>query len=118
MSKTLAVTLDDEQNRFVNAQVAADRYASAEEVVREGLRLLAEREAERDRIRAALIAGEESGIVETTVTEIFAEAISHYRAKRAQIPSNGRRARGLERNRLVWGSPFWGKAGRAVFNRT
>jgi uroporphyrinogen III methyltransferase/synthase len=32
---------------------------------------------------AALIAGEESGIVETTVTEIFAEAISHYRAKRA-----------------------------------
>lgn len=78
MSKTLAVTLDDEQDRFVNAQVAADRYASAEEVLREGLRLLAEREAERDRIRAALIKGEQSGISSRSLDEIFDAAMARF----------------------------------------
>ena len=49
MAKTLAVTLDGNQQRFIDEQVAEARFASADEVVSEGLRLLAEREAENAR---------------------------------------------------------------------
>lgn len=81
MAKTLAVTLDDNQQRFFDEQVAEARFASADEVVSEGLRLLAEREAENARIRALLIEGEESGIVETSVTEIFEAAMARFEAR-------------------------------------
>ena len=81
MAKTLAVTLDDNQQRFIDEQVAEARFASADEVVSEGLRLLAEREAENARIRALLIEGEESGIVETSVTEIFEAAMARFEAR-------------------------------------
>lgn len=81
MAKTLAVTLADNQQRFIDEQVAEARFASADEVVSEGLRLLAEREAENARIRALLIEGEESGIVETSVTEIFEAAMARFEAR-------------------------------------
>ena len=81
MAKTLAVTLDGNQQRFIDEQVAEARFASADEVVSEGLRLLAEREAENARIRALLIEGEESGIVETSVTEIFEAAMARFEAR-------------------------------------
>ena len=79
MAKTVAVTLDDHQERFVRAQVKGHHFSSADEVVSEGLRLLEQREAENDRIRQALIEGEKSGVVETTVSEIFAEVIAENR---------------------------------------
>ena len=78
MPKTLAVTLDDDQNRFVTDQIASAHYGSADEVVQAGLRLLAEQEAERDRIRAALIEGEQSGISNRSVDEIFASAMARF----------------------------------------
>ena len=44
---TLNVSLTPELDQFINERVASGRYQSASEVVREGLRLLEEREERR-----------------------------------------------------------------------
>jgi antitoxin ParD1/3/4 len=51
MRTTLNISLTPELEGFINTRVASGRYQSASEVVREGLRLLQEKEDER---RAAL----------------------------------------------------------------
>jgi antitoxin ParD1/3/4 len=59
--KNTSVSLGDHYTDFVNTQVQAGRYGSVSEVLRAGLRLLEEREIKLRALRAALIAGEESG---------------------------------------------------------
>jgi antitoxin ParD1/3/4 len=44
---TLNISLTPEWEQFINARIASGRYQSASEVVREGLRLLDEREEDR-----------------------------------------------------------------------
>jgi antitoxin ParD1/3/4 len=61
MARNTSITLGDHFVQFVERQVAEGRYGSASEVVRAGLRLLEEHEARVAGLRAALIAGEESG---------------------------------------------------------
>lgn len=61
MTRTTSVALGDHFSKFITDQVAAGRYASASDVVRSGLRLLQEREAEVAALQAALDAGEASG---------------------------------------------------------
>jgi antitoxin ParD1/3/4 len=61
MSKNTSVSLGVHFAEFIETQVAQGRYASASDVVRAGLRLLEEREAMLEALRAALIEGEESG---------------------------------------------------------
>ena len=62
---------------FVRRQVRSGRFASASEVVREGLRLVEEREAERaarlDALRAEIARGRESG-PGIPANSVFAEA--------------------------------------------
>ncbi|HEX4180598.1 MAG TPA: type II toxin-antitoxin system ParD family antitoxin [Caulobacteraceae bacterium] len=61
MSKNTSFSLGDHFSFFIETQVARGRYASASDVVRTGLRLLEEQETRLEALRAALIAGEESG---------------------------------------------------------
>jgi len=46
--KTLTVSLTPELERFVASRVSSGKFVSASEVVREGLRILEEREARRE----------------------------------------------------------------------
>jgi len=62
-AKTQTLSLGEHWNNFIETHVVQGRYASASELVREGLRLLEEKEADSklEALRAALIEGEESG---------------------------------------------------------
>lgn len=61
MPRNTSISLGDHFVDFIDAQVKTGRYASASDVVRAGLRLLEENEARVEALRAALIAGEQSG---------------------------------------------------------
>ncbi len=56
-----SISLDDHFSDFLAREVSSGRYRSASEVVRAGLRLLEDQETQMSALRAALIAGEESG---------------------------------------------------------
>ena len=55
MSKNTSISLGDHFAKFIDTQVVGGRYASASDVIRAGLRLLEEQEAQLDALRAALI---------------------------------------------------------------
>jgi len=61
MAKTEAISVAEYYAGFIERQVTQGRYASASDVVQSGLRLLEEREAKLEALRAALIEAEESG---------------------------------------------------------
>lgn len=61
MSKNTSVSLGDHFAEFVEDRVRVGRYNTASDVVRAGLRLLEEREAELDTLRIELEKGERSG---------------------------------------------------------
>ena len=61
MSKDTSVTIGDHFADFIDRQVQAGRYQSPSDVVSAGLRLLEEQELKIERLRAALIEGEQSG---------------------------------------------------------
>jgi antitoxin ParD1/3/4 len=61
MARNTSVTLGDHFAEFIEEKVRQGRYGSASDAVRAGLRLLEEREAKLDVLRAALVEGERSG---------------------------------------------------------
>lgn len=61
MARNTSVNLSDHFCAFVDQLVESGRFGSASEVVREGLRLVEERETRLQALRQALIEGEESG---------------------------------------------------------
>lgn len=61
MGKNTSVAIGDHFTEFLARQVKSGRYGSASEVVRAGLRLLEEREAKLEELRALIAEGEASG---------------------------------------------------------
>lgn len=61
MAQNTSVSLDDHYAGFLAEEVASGRYRTASEVIRAGLRLLEDHEAQMRALRSALVAGEESG---------------------------------------------------------
>jgi antitoxin ParD1/3/4 len=61
MSKSTTIQLGEYFEKFVERQVSDGRYGSTDEIVREGLRLVEERETKLEALRNALIEGEQSG---------------------------------------------------------
>ena len=61
MRRNTSISLGQHFNDFVAARLRSGRYSSVSDVVRAGLRLLEEHETRVEALRAALIAGEESG---------------------------------------------------------
>lgn len=74
MSTNTSISLDDHFSNFLSRSVASGRYRSASEVVRAGLRLLEDEEARMSALRAALVAGEESGVPEDFDFDAFIAA--------------------------------------------
>ena len=65
MARNVSISLDDHLSDFLSREVSSGRYRTASEVVRAGLRLLEDQETRLAALRAALVAGEESGAPET-----------------------------------------------------
>lgn len=85
VKKSISVT--DQQDRWIKAQLKTGHYGNESEVVRELIRerQLRDQEtpAEIEAIRAALIEGEQSGFSDRSVDEIWEEARQRHRAKDA-----------------------------------
>lgn len=64
MSKNTSVTLGDYFERIIEKSIETGRYSSASEVIREGLRLVDEREQKIKILREAIEAGERSGYLD------------------------------------------------------
>lgn len=74
MSLNTSISLDDHFASFLAREVETGRYRTASEVVRAGLRLLEDQETQMAALRGALVAGEESGPVETFDFDAFLAA--------------------------------------------
>ncbi len=61
MARVTSFSLGEHFTSFVEGQVKEGRYSNASDVMRAALRLLEEREARIDALRAALVEGEKSG---------------------------------------------------------
>jgi len=85
VKKSISVT--DQQDGWIKAQIETGHFGNESEVVRELIRERQIREqetpAEIEAIRAALIEGEQSGFSDRSVDEIWKEARERHRAKHA-----------------------------------
>lgn len=73
MQKNTSVILGKHFEGFIAQQIQGGRYASASEAVREGLRLLEERETKLQALRQALKEGEESGKADYSLESLIDE---------------------------------------------
>jgi antitoxin ParD1/3/4 len=82
MTKNTSISLGDHYVSFIESSISAGRFGSASEVVRAGLRLLEEHELKVDALRAALVEGEASGLVEDFDPDEFLDELHRSTATR------------------------------------
>jgi len=71
MSKNTSISLGNHFEKFIQNIINSGRFSSTSEVIREGLRLLEERESKILALNKALEKGEESGFMENFDPEIL-----------------------------------------------
>jgi antitoxin ParD1/3/4 len=79
MAKNTSIALGDHFQSFVDQKIKEGRFGSASEVVREGLRLLEERETKLDVLRKAIREGFDSGPSVAFDVEEFLLEMEHER---------------------------------------
>ena len=77
-----SITVTDQQEAWIQSQIASGHYGNDSEVIREALREKQLRSAEIEAIRARLIEAEKAGFTEQTPEEIRAEL-------KAELKANG-----------------------------
>lgn len=73
MQKNTSVTIGAHFEQFIGDQVASGHYESVSEIIREGLRLLEEKEAKLTLLRKALEDGENSGTAKYSLQGLIQE---------------------------------------------
>jgi len=76
-----SITVTDQQEAFIQAQLTTGHYASDSEIIREALREKELRIAEIDMIRAKLMASEQSGISNRSPEKIRSEVKKRLKAE-------------------------------------
>ena len=76
MARTVTVSLGPHYEEFIRKNIDGGRYNNASEVIRAALRRLEEDEIRLAAMRAALIEGEESGIVEGFDPQTFVKRLN------------------------------------------
>ena len=76
---TRNINLTPQMDKFVESKIRKGEYANASEVLRAGLRALEQREqedrAKLEALRAAILAGEASGVADADVVDKLLEGI-------------------------------------------
>lgn len=87
MARTQTITVGDHFNHLIEGLISSGRYTSVSEVIRESLRLLEEKEAgsKLERLRQALIEGEQSGTPRETDFDKLLEKAKGEARKRGQL---------------------------------
>ena len=75
------ITLTDQQNQWIKAQIAAGEYTNDSEYIRDLVRRDQEQNAKFKALKAAIQEGLDSGVSDKTVSDIWEEAEKRYRAK-------------------------------------
>lgn len=75
-----SITVTDQQEAFIQAQLATGQYASDSEIIREALREKEQRTAEIDMLRAKLVASEQSGASSRTPEQVRQETKARLKA--------------------------------------
>lgn len=76
MARTVTVTLGQHYEDFIRSIIERGRFNNVSDVVRAGLRRLEEDEARLAAVRAALIEGENSGVVEGFDPKVFIKKLN------------------------------------------
>lgn len=75
MAKNTSISLSDHFIEYATQQVGSGRFGSISEVVRDGLRLHEERQAQIDRFNALIDEGLASGLVEDFDLDAYIDAV-------------------------------------------
>lgn len=78
-----SITVTGGQNEWMRAQLDTGNYGNESELIRAALREKQQRQTETDAIRAALLAGEQSGISDMSMNDIL-------QAAKARTKNNGK----------------------------
>ncbi len=76
------ITLTDQQDQWIKAQIAAGEYTNDSEYIRDLVRRDQEQNAKFMALKAAIQEGLDSGVSDKTVSDIWEEAEKRYRAKK------------------------------------